>query len=117
MKIECKICHGAHPTLLCRNTIKLVLRNFEHVQVGDTVTRMLAGQYPMILKVTQITDDLIVCGEHGWTFDRKTGAEVDDEIGWGPRHGVTGSHLVSSSSSGRASESADLLARSTSTSS
>ena len=89
------------------------MRNFEHVEVGDTVTRMF-GFHPMELKVTAVTADLIVCGDHGWTFDRKTGAEVDDEIGWGPKHGVTGSHLISSS--GRSSESADSLARSTSTS-
>jgi len=51
------------------------------MNVGDKVTRFLGG-IPMDLKVTEITDDTIVCGP--WTFDKKTGAEIDEEIGWGP---------------------------------
>jgi hypothetical protein len=49
------------------------------LQVGDKVTRMLAGTIPMQLKITQI-DDLIHCGP--WTFHRDTGCEVDLELGW-----------------------------------
>jgi hypothetical protein len=36
----------------------------------------------MKLKVTELTEDRIICGDY--TFDRKTGAEIDEEIGWGP---------------------------------
>lgn len=73
---------------------------FFHVKAGDTVTRMFAGKIPMNLKVSYVTDKLIVCGkdEHsGWCFDRKVGFEVDKQIGWGlQKNGSihTGSYLV-----------------------
>ena len=66
---------------------------FEHVKVGDTVKRMLAGTIPMDLKVTEVTDDLIITAG-GWEFDRKTGAEVDDYFNWGPPPLMTGSFLT-----------------------
>lgn len=61
------------------------------MKVGDTVTRMLAGSLPMELKITELTDTLIVCGP--WTFDRKTGAEIDEDLDWGPPPKRTGSYL------------------------
>lgn len=72
-------------------------RDFRHVKTGDVVIRMLAGTHPVELKVTDITDDLIVCGD--WTFERRTGAEVDEALGWGIRDendhlSATGSFLV-----------------------
>lgn len=60
------------------------------VKVGDTVTRMLAGVVPMDLRVTAVDDRLIHCGD--WTFDRSTGAEVDEDLGWDAS--VTGSMIV-----------------------
>lgn len=65
--------------------------NFENVKAGDVVVRMLGGQIRMELKVQAVTDKLIDCG---WTFDRKTGAEIDDHLGWGPYPKMTGSYLV-----------------------
>jgi hypothetical protein len=53
---------------------------------------MLAGVIPMLLRVTSVEERLIRCG--AWQFDRVTGWEVDDDLGWGPAHGVTGSYLV-----------------------
>jgi hypothetical protein len=48
----------------------------------------------MELPVTEVTDDLIVCGgPNGWRFDRLTGIEVDEDLGWGPQFGVSGSFL------------------------
>ena len=69
---------------------------FTYVRVGDTVRRMLAGTVPMDLKVTEVDETLIYCGarDMGWTFDRRTGAEVDTDLGWGPEEGITGSYLV-----------------------
>lgn len=67
--------------------------NFEHVKPGDTVTRMLAGAVAMQLKVQAVTDTIIDCG---WTFDRKTGAEIDEDLDWGPPPKMTGSYLVES---------------------
>jgi len=65
---------------------------FRHITVGDKVTRSLAGSIPMHMRVTEVTDDLIVCG--GWTFSRTTGAEQDDDLQWGDAYGRTGSTLV-----------------------
>lgn len=45
------------------------------VKVGDTVTRLIGGVIPMKLKVTDVSDTTIECGD--WTFDRETGAEID----------------------------------------
>jgi hypothetical protein len=68
------------------------LRKFGRLQVGDRVERRIAGVPAMTLEVTEVTEDRIVCG--AWVFDRATGAEIDDELGWGPDYGVTGSQLV-----------------------
>lgn len=62
---------------------------FEHIKPGDTVTRMICGNMPMQLKVTKVDDTLIHCGD--WTFDRITGGEVDEDLGWTAYH--TGSVL------------------------
>lgn len=60
------------------------------LRVGDPVVRLLAGTIPMKLKVTDIDDRFIHCGD--WKFDRATGAEVDEDLGWGPNG--TGSFLT-----------------------
>jgi len=52
--------------------------SFEHVKVGDIVTRMLAGVVPMELKVSDITEERIICG--AWEFNRITGHEIDEDI-------------------------------------
>lgn len=57
-------------------------------KVGDVVTRYFAGA-PMELKISKITPEIIECGD--WRFDRKTGAEIDEFLGWGP--GMTGSYI------------------------
>ena len=66
--------------------------SFKDIKVGDLVIRLLAGKVPHKLKVTAVDDDLIVCG--AWTFDRETGVEEDDELGWGRKHGISGSYLT-----------------------
>ena len=68
---------------------------FEHVKAGDKVTRMLAGTIPVELNVTEVTDTEILCGPRdvGWMFDRVTGAEIDEDLGWGPPPKMTGSFL------------------------
>lgn len=69
------------------------------VKVGDVVSRFFGesevpsqvpSQVPsMQLGVSAVDDKLIHCGD--WTFDRATGAEVDEYLGWGPEG--TGSYL------------------------
>jgi hypothetical protein len=68
--------------------------SFRDVGVGDSVTRLLGGSIPMVLVVTRVDERFIYCGEGGWKFDRASGFEVDEEIGWGPQFGLTGSFLV-----------------------
>lgn len=65
---------------------------FEDVKVGDTVTRDFFSNKQK-MKVTKVTAELITAGM-GWTFDPKTGAEIDDDLGYGPKYGVTCSSLV-----------------------
>lgn len=66
---------------------------FYHVKPGDKVKRLLAGVVPMTLTVAEVTEKLIVT-KGGWTFDRETGIEEDEDLGWGRAAGVTGSYLV-----------------------
>lgn len=67
------------------------MKTFEYVKAGDVVTRMLAGIIPMKLNVSKVTDTIIDCG---WTFDRITGAEIDEDLDWGPPPKRTGSCLI-----------------------
>lgn len=50
------------------------------VNVGDKVTRIMAGKLMMYLTVTEITDKLIICGP--WEFSRENGMEIDEDLGW-----------------------------------
>ena len=59
------------------------------IKIGETVVRMLAGKIPMDLIISDITDNKIICG--AYEFDIRTGAEIDDELGWG--NDITGSYL------------------------
>lgn len=69
------------------------------VNTGDKVTRWLAGTLPMPMVVLTVVGDVITCSpveapiEIKYEFDRATGAEIDEELGWGPKFGVTGSVL------------------------
>ena len=66
-------------------------KELAEIAVGDFVLRWFGGiPKPMRLKVTEVTADRIICG--AWQFDRQTGAEIDEDLGWGPG-GVTGSFL------------------------
>ena len=66
------------------------MSNLSDVKAGDTVIRNLAG-IEMPMQVTEVTGDRIKCG--GWEFCRLTGAEIDDDLGWGPQAGHTGSFI------------------------
>ena len=63
------------------------------MNVGDMVTRLLGGSVPMELRITAITEDRIICGS--WEFDKATGAEIDEDMGWGPppKFAFTGSFI------------------------
>jgi len=68
------------------------------VTPGDTVLRLIGGEVPMHLLVDAVSEDQIHCGP--WAFCRKTGAEIDEELGWGPAYGHTGSFLVEEKTEG-----------------
>lgn len=77
--------------------ITVPMQDFSDVKVGDTVIRMLAGLMEMEMLVTEVDDRLIHCskdGVNGWTFDRKTGVEEDELLGWGVASMLTGSFLT-----------------------
>jgi hypothetical protein len=69
--------------------------SFRAVEPGDLVTRMMAG-LAMPLRATSVDDAFIYCGPPGvgWKFDRDTGIEVDEELGWGPPPARIGTYLV-----------------------
>ena len=50
------------------------------VNVGDKVTRIMAGSIMMHLKVTEVTEKRIVC--FPWEFSRENGMEIDEYLGW-----------------------------------
>jgi hypothetical protein len=50
-------------------------------QKGDEVTRWMGGEIVMNLIVTEVTETRVLCGS--WEFDRLTGAEIDEDLGWG----------------------------------
>jgi hypothetical protein len=55
----------------------------------------MLGTIPVQLLVTDVDERFVYCGgPHGWKFDRITGMEVDEELGWGPQFGITGSYLL-----------------------
>lgn len=53
---------------------------------GDFVLRYFGNISitPMRLKVTDVTDTVIKCGP--WEFDKETGLELDEDLGWDARH-------------------------------
>lgn len=76
-------------------------RRLDDVKVGDMLVRVLgANGIPMSVIVGEIKDGRVKVGsadgmvpwEIGWTFDQATGAEIDEELGWGPE--VTGSYIT-----------------------
>lgn len=85
---------------------------FMDLKSGDKVIRLLGGEVPMEMTVYCVNDDAIFCvvadapgpcgleqeefNEEtwpGWKFCRKTGVEIDEELGWGPQFGRSGSFL------------------------
>ena len=54
-------------------------KSLNDVQIGDPVIRDMGG-VTMPLKVTAITPTEIHCGH--WIFSRRTGGEIDPDLGW-----------------------------------
>ena len=59
-------------------------KRLAEIAVGDFVSRWLGdAPIPMRLKVSEVTADRIICAGV-WEFDRQTGAEIDEDLGWYP---------------------------------
>lgn len=78
--------------------------SFENLKKGDKVNRMLGGGLLMhpVTVMGHNQGGLIIAAAPGtehwpldelWTFDPKTGAEVDEGLEWGPKFGRTGTYL------------------------
>lgn len=61
------------------------------VKVDDVVKRIIGtpNGIEMDLRVTKIDDKYIYCGS--WIFSKKTGAEIDPDLGWDDHN--TGSYI------------------------
>jgi hypothetical protein len=62
-------------------------------KIGDIVDRHLGGwsNSPMQLRISEIDETKIHCGP--WCFDKTTGGEIDEDLGWDGRN-YTGSFIV-----------------------
>lgn len=88
------------PAIRCS---KLNTMAFFDLKYGDKILRLLGGSLPMEMYVISNEEDVITCTvseglddpntQLKWTFDAASGAEIDDDLGWGPAYGVTGSVL------------------------
>ena len=80
---------------------KIKLNDLSDIQVGDKLIRNLAGMDMRVI-VGQVTetqikvgsDDRVIPWQIGWTFDRATCAEVDEDLEWGPDYNRSGSHIT-----------------------
>ena len=70
---------------------RMIPKTLFDVTVGDTVFRFLGTiGTPLPLRVSAVTEERIICGD--WQFDKRTGAEIDEFLGWGPA--LTGSYIL-----------------------
>ncbi len=68
------------------------MQRLEDLRPGDRVLRSIADGPATAMTITAIEQGVVSCGP--WRFDAATGAEIDDELGWGPPPGTTGSYIV-----------------------
>jgi hypothetical protein len=68
-------------------------QDFRHIKENDVITREIAG---VIWATREEWFELDPDENPGnyWTFDRGTGVEEDEGLGWGVSFGATGSMLV-----------------------
>ena len=75
--------------------------DFSDLKVGDHLKRSLGGMRPAWVIVGEITGttfrvgslDGIIPWQEGWTFNKETGLEIDEELGWDGKT-ITGSYIV-----------------------
>ena len=55
----------------------LTKEELHNIKPGDVIERMLGFSIPVYLIVQSVSETIIDCG---WTFDRNTGLEIDEDI-------------------------------------
>lgn len=67
---------------------------FDNLNIGDKITRVIGFPKGVSMEVIvgEIKDDYIICGSScgfvkgvegiGWKFHKKTGLEIDEDLGW-----------------------------------
>lgn len=75
-------------------TRHMVKPGLAELKPGDKVVRRVGEGTVMMdgLVVSAITEDKIICSF--WEFCRRTGAEIDEELGWGPPPKATGTYIT-----------------------
>jgi len=82
--------------------------DLSNVKPGDLVRRVMAETVHMDLLVVHVDERLIYCAVKGstigepapenmgsvWTFDKETGVEEDEDLGWGLATRISGSRLT-----------------------
>lgn len=58
----------------------LTKEQYNSIKAGDVIERMLGFCIPVYLVVSKVDDKMIYTGDEGWTFDRNTGLEIDEDI-------------------------------------
>lgn len=58
----------------------LTQEQYNSIKSGDVIERMLAFCIPCYLIVSKVDEKMIYTGDEGWTFDRNTGLEIDEDI-------------------------------------
>lgn len=72
------------------------MKTLHDLKEGDRVIRELGQGGPrMVFTISTVDESTIyIGGPEGWKFDRATGAEIDEDLGWGPPPLMTGSCIV-----------------------
>jgi len=78
--------------------------NLESLKAGDKVSRYMDGKKLfMRMIVREVKEKSLICDalelngtifRGGWEFDKRTGAEIDDDLGWGPPPKSTGTYIA-----------------------
>lgn len=90
------------------NAVKLPIVDLSSAKRGDRLVRVLGGALPVTIRITKVEDGIIHTAplrndtnpftneseENWWTFDQKTGMEIDTDLDWGPSTGITGSYIT-----------------------
>lgn len=78
----------------------MIRTDFSSLKIGDKLTRVLGGVVEMPVIVGYIDENIFKVGEvdgvisweDGWAFNKHTGLEIDEDLGW-DGISITGSYI------------------------